>query len=76
MDARDFGWAIRMLKQGKRVYRENWNGKDLYIELQLPDANSANTLPYIYLTYPQGDRVPWAASQTDALATDWAEREP
>ena len=29
----DFGDAIKLLKQGKRVQREGWNGKNQYIEL-------------------------------------------
>lgn len=29
------------------------------------------TQPYIYMTTEQGDLVPWVASQTDILATDW-----
>ncbi len=33
----DFGQAIRLLKQGKRVAREGWNGKGIYLWL-LPAA--------------------------------------
>ena len=29
----DFGDAIKLLKQGKRVNREGWNGKNQYIVL-------------------------------------------
>ena len=29
----EFGEAIKLLKQGKRVQREGWNGKGQYIEL-------------------------------------------
>ena len=29
----DFGDAIKLLKQGKRIKREGWNGKNQYIEL-------------------------------------------
>ena len=29
----DFGEAIKLLKQGKKVQREGWNGKNQYIEL-------------------------------------------
>ena len=73
----DFGDAIRALKLGARVYREGWNGKGMWLELQVPDAGSKMTLPYIYLNYPNdakttpGARVPWLASQTDVLAEDW-----
>lgn len=37
MEERDFGWALRLLKQGKRVAREGWNGKGMYLWL-LPAA--------------------------------------
>jgi len=29
------------------------------------------TLPYLYLQYPDGTKVPWLASQTDLLSDDW-----
>jgi len=34
MGTRDFGWAIRMLKDGRRMAREGWNGKGMFIVLQ------------------------------------------
>lgn len=67
------GWAIKQLWDGKRVSRTNWNGPGQYLSLQVPDDNSKMTLPYIYITTVQGDLVPWLASQTDILATDWYE---
>lgn len=73
----DFGKAIEALKAGKKVCREGWNGKGLWLELQTPDEHSKMTLPYTYLNYPPdavntpGARVPWLASQTDMLAEDW-----
>lgn len=33
MEERDFGWALRLLKQGKRVAREGWNGKGMWLAL-------------------------------------------
>ena len=73
----DFGQALLMLKEGHKVYRHGWNGKGLWLELQVPDEHSKMTLPYIYINYPSdaintpGARVPWLASQTDLLANDW-----
>lgn len=73
----DFGSALMALKSGAQVYRLGWNGKGLRLELQVPDANSKMTLPYIFISYPSdakitpGARVPWLASQTDLLAEDW-----
>ena len=78
-ESMDFGKALELLKQGKKVAREGWNGKGLWLELQRPDAYSKMTLPYVYMNYPKGDkyhdgcRVPWLASQTDMLEEDWKE---
>lgn len=70
--AMNFGDAIEQLKLGHRVTREGWNGKDMYLELQVPDANSKMTLPYIFMFTAQCDLVPWLASQTDILSSDWS----
>lgn len=66
-----FGQAIKELQDGRRVCRQGWNGKGMWLELQVPDAGSKMTLPYIYMKTAQGDLVPWLASQTDMLAADW-----
>ncbi len=73
----NFGEALEALKAGKKAARSGWNGKGLWVQMQVPDAHSKMTLPYLYLNYPQdaintpGARVPWLASQTDILAEDW-----
>lgn len=67
----DFGKALEALKDGKKVAREGWNGKGMWINLQVPDAHSKMTLPYIYMKTACENQVPWLASQTDILATDW-----
>jgi Protein of unknown function (DUF2829) len=74
----NFGWALNELKSGGIVCRRGWNGKGMWLRLQVPDEHSKMTLPYIYIEYPAtsaaypgGSRVPWLASQTDMLAEDW-----
>lgn len=67
----DFGSAIKALKLGNTVAREGWNGKGMWLGLQVPDANSKMSLPYIYMRTVTGDLVPWLASQTDMLSDDW-----
>jgi len=76
----DFGWALNALRRGEKVCRRGWNGKGIFIELQVPDENSKMTSPYIFIdttglqTENQSapkSRVPWLASQTDMLAEDW-----
>jgi len=79
----NFGSAIECLKAGKCVARDGWNGKGMWLEIQVPDAHSKMTLPYLFLNYPTGSaaypdgaRVPWLASQTDILSEDWVEFNP
>lgn len=74
----NIGKALECLKAGGRVAREGWNGKGMWLCLQVPDAHSKMTHPYVYIeypaghaAYPNGSRVPWLASQTDLLAEDW-----
>jgi len=71
----DIRYAIDKMRQGKFMRRAGWNGKDYRIGLQLRDAGSANTEPYVYMLVPgpSGElfRVPWTCSQTDLLAHDW-----
>lgn len=80
IDGMTFGLAIEALKMGKKVARRGWNGKGIFIELQVPDQYSKMSSPYIFIdtTGLQTDnpdaprsRVPWLASQTDMLAEDW-----
>ena len=73
----DFGEAIRALKEGLQLKRSGWNGKGIFIQLQVPDEHSKMTQPYIYINTMglENDNakglVPWLASQTDMLAEDW-----
>jgi len=75
-----FGEAISSMWDGLTVRRLGWNGKGIFIKLQIPDENSKMTSPYIYIdtiglqtnnSLATKSRVPWLASQTDLLASDW-----
>jgi hypothetical protein len=75
----NFSEALECLKKGHKLTRKNWNGKNMWLLLQVPDDHSKMTLPYIYIEYeknhpkyPLGCRVPWLASQTDLLSSDWS----
>ena len=68
----NFGRALDYMKDGNKLAREGWNGKGMYIELQLPDEQSKMTLSYIYMKTADGNLVPWLASQTDILSCDWS----
>ena len=73
---KDLGGALKDLREGRKVARMGWNAHHL-LGLQVPDENSMNTLPYIYMIVGanaaelEGKRVPWVCSQTDMLAEDW-----
>lgn len=79
-DGLSFGLAIEAMRKGLKVARKGWNGRGIFISLQVPDKNSKMTSPYIYIDTtglynanphaPKG-LVPWLASQTDMLADDW-----
>jgi len=77
----DFGEALKRLREGKRVERNGWNGKGMWLMLVnywLPSRNDhlvegMKMLPFIAMRTVQGDLVPWLASQTDLLANDWSE---
>jgi hypothetical protein len=69
--AMSFGHAIEALKAGHKVCRAGWNGKGLWLDLQVPDEHSKMSLPYIYMFTADKHQVPWLASQTDVLANDW-----
>lgn len=68
----NFSEALQQLKNGNKVARQGWNGKNMWINLQVPDEGSKMTLPYIYILTADGELVPWLASQTDILADDWS----
>lgn len=81
-----FGWAIERLKEGKRVKRIGWNGKNMWLCL-IPaffDVHAADKFreagvgesfvcdPYIAMKTAQGSIQPgWLASQADMLGNDW-----
>lgn len=66
-----FGVALQILREGATVARAGWSGAHQHLEMQVPDAHSKMTLPYIFLFNAQGQRVPWAPSQGDLFAEDW-----
>ena len=83
-----FGWALAQLKEGKKVRRKNWNGKDMFIFL-VPGSTFEVNRPPLLGIYPEGTQVqyhahidmktaqgyiiPWLASQADLLEEDWEE---
>lgn len=81
-----FDEVIRTLKKDptRRFARSGWNGKGIWISLQVPDEHSKMTAPYIYMDTTElisnnpdarRERIPWLASQADMLADDWGDIE-
>lgn len=65
------GQAVKEMTNGNKVARSGWNGKGMYLMLQVPDINSKISLPYVYMKTADNFLVPWLCSQTDLLARDW-----
>lgn len=76
-----FSQALELLKSGHRVARRGWNGKDMWLALVPADKWStsigpshvpgAHRLPWIGMKTADGGFVPWLASQSDLLESDW-----
>lgn len=79
----NFGKAIELLKEGKKVQREGWNGKNQYIELAsnisyknpkgeiINAEHNAIGNRAIAFVGTSGVQLGWLASQADMLAEDW-----
>lgn len=86
MEEKDFAFALRNIKQGKKLARQGWNGKGMFIYLVQGSVFEVNRKP-LNEFYPQGTMieyqahidmrtadgkcVPWLASQSDMLGNDW-----
>lgn len=82
----NFEQALEAIKAGKRVCREGWNGKDMFLFL-VPGSQFQVNRPPLMGIYPEGTTidyhahidmktaqgyvVPWLASQSDLLEEDW-----
>ena len=79
MNKMDFGQALNALKSGKKVAREGWNGKGMFLFLEkgrkLSDIFDPDSCPCVdsvcMKTAQDTIVVGWLASQTDMLAEDW-----
>jgi len=79
----NFGKALEALKQGKKVARKGWNGKEQFIELATnvsyanPQGNIINVNheqmgnKAIAFVGTSGVQLGWLASQADMLSEDW-----
>ena len=82
----NFSAALYNIKDGLKVAREGWNGKDMFVFL-VPGSTFKVNRPPLLGIYPEGTEinyhahidiksvdgtvVPWHPSQTDLLTNDW-----
>lgn len=81
--AMDFGQAIAAVREGKRIARKGWNGKNQYVELATNISyknwtggivnvdHSAIGSAALAFVGTSGVQLGWLASQADMLADDW-----
>jgi hypothetical protein len=80
----DFGEAVRLLKDGKKLSRIGWNGSGMYAYYVPANSYPAVTeiakkefgdiVPYrayLALKTAQNDIATWTPSTSDCLAEDW-----
>lgn len=79
----NFGQALEELKNGKKVARQGWNGKNQYIELatNVSYKNAKDEIinvnhetmgnKAIAFVGTSGVQLGWLASQSDMLSEDW-----
>ena len=84
VDSMAFGDALEAMKQGERVARHGWNGKDMYIfiafepdfvtdaDISELDGKEVEVGDVICMKTAQDSfQLGWLASQADMLAEDW-----
>lgn len=77
-DGMTFGLALEALKKGHKVARKGWNGKGQWL-FMIPASHWETTRglelldgrPWIGIKTVDDCFMPWVASQSDMLVTDW-----
>lgn len=79
----NFGEALDLIKQGHKLQRKGWNGKNQYVELAacISYKNVRGEIVNAYhndigsrclaFVGTSGVQLGWLASQSDMLAEDW-----
>jgi hypothetical protein len=77
METFTFGEALHYVKNGRRIARTGWNGKGMFLfqisTWTYTDGKQDHypNRPFIAMKTADNQVVPWVASQTDILASDW-----
>lgn len=67
----DFSEALKAAKEGSKISRAGWNGKNMWVMAQYPDAHSKMSAPYLYIKTAGDKLFPWTVSQEDLFGEDW-----
>ena len=69
----NFGQALEELKLGRKVAREGWNGKGVYIQMNTGGNynESSKIMPFFVIKNVQNSFNTWVPSVSDCLAEDW-----
>ena len=82
----DFGEALKEVKNGKKIAREGWNGKGMFVyyvpagsyapctkvaESLVNETGLVNYNPYLAIKNVNGTVSTWVPSINDCLAEDW-----
>ncbi len=80
----NFSLALEQLKKGKKIYREGWNGKGMFIyyipansyraQTDIARKEFGDTVPYtayLAMKLQDGQVMPWNAAHIDLLNNDW-----
>ena len=85
-DLDNFSQALVQIKNGRKVARKGWNGKEMFLFLVqgstfqvnrppllgiYPEGTTISYRPHIDMKTVNGEVVPWVASQSDLLEDDW-----
>lgn len=86
----DFSEALMEIKRGKKLAREGWNGKDMFVFLVKGSEFNVNRPPlsdiyelgtpisycgHIDMKLADGRIMVWSPSQIDMLENDWFVKE-
>lgn len=82
----DFSAALILLKEGRKVARRGWNGKNMYVYFvngsqftvnrqplsqMLPEGTIVHYRGHFDMFYADGTYGVWVASHSDLTANDW-----
>lgn len=82
----NFSQALEWIKDGEKVYRNGWNGRDMFVFLVsgstftvnrppllgiYPEGTVINYNPHIDIKGANGSISTWGPSIGDVLAEDW-----